>query len=119
MARNKEFSPDLVLQRAEEIFQEKGYETTSLADLVDYLGIGRSSLYGTFGSKHSLYVKTLKRYRDAKESHFLDALGGPGPVLLAIESTIDCCVAEALAEPRGRGCLIVSAAVELSPTTRG
>lgn len=46
-----------------ELFWEQGYEATSAQDLVDHLGIGRSSLYGTFGSKHELYLKALNHYR--------------------------------------------------------
>ncbi len=44
------------------LFWEKGYEKTSIQDLVSHLGIHKGSLYDTYGDKHSLYVKALKRY---------------------------------------------------------
>ncbi|MBI0380439.1 helix-turn-helix transcriptional regulator, partial [Streptomyces albiflaviniger] len=49
MARTKEFDPEAALQSALELFWQRGYEATSMADLVDYLGIGRASIYATFG----------------------------------------------------------------------
>ena len=52
MARTKEFDPDAALQRALELFWERGYEATSMADLVARLGVARASIYATFGGKH-------------------------------------------------------------------
>ena len=82
MARHKEFDPDVALDRALELFWERGYEATSMADLVDHLGIGRASLYATFGSKHELYLKALDRYllkEDPSPLEFLSARVPPCP----------------------------------------
>jgi AcrR family transcriptional regulator len=62
MPRPREFDPDLVLDRAVELFWAKGYEGTSISDLEEHLGMGRQSLYGAFGDKHELYVKAMDRY---------------------------------------------------------
>src|SRR5262249_38606558 len=62
MARPKEFDRDAVLDRAVELFWAKGYEATSLGDLVESLGVGKQSLYDTFGDKHALYLAALDRY---------------------------------------------------------
>lgn len=115
MARTKEFDPDLVLQRAMDLFWERGYEATSMADLVDHLGIGRASLYGTFGSKHDLYLAAMRRYLRGSEANFVTALAQPGPALPAVRAFVESWVSEALADPHRRGCLVVNAAVELSP----
>ncbi len=79
VARPKEFDPDIALDRALELFWEKGYEATSMADLVQHLGIGRASLYATFGSKHDLYLKALDRYLLKADPNPLEFLSGPGP----------------------------------------
>jgi TetR/AcrR family transcriptional repressor of nem operon len=60
--RTKEFDPEVALERAVELFWERGYEKTSLHDLVDRMGIGRRSLYDTFGDKHTLFLTALRRY---------------------------------------------------------
>ncbi|MTE18085.1 TetR family transcriptional regulator [Streptomyces sp. TRM43335] len=115
MARTKEFDPDVVLQRAMDLFWERGYEATSMADLVEHLGIGRASLYGTFGSKHDLYLAAMRRYLRGSEAGFVTALAQPGPALPAVRAFVESWVTEALTDPNRRGCLVVNAAVELSP----
>ena len=59
MARQKEFDLEEVLDKAVALFRQRGYAATGVEDLVSYLGIGRGSLYATFGSKHGLYLAAL------------------------------------------------------------
>ena len=66
MARTKEFNEDQALDKAIEIFWHKGYNGTSAQDLVNHLGLSRSSLYDTFGDKQKLFVKSLKTISKAK-----------------------------------------------------
>ncbi|MGW2376338.1 MULTISPECIES: TetR/AcrR family transcriptional regulator [Kitasatospora] len=115
MARTKEFDPDVVLQRAMDLFWERGYEATSMANLVEHLGIGRASLYDTFGSKHDLYLAAMRRYLRGSEAGFVTALAQPGPALPAVRAFVESWVRDALTDPNRRGCLVVNAAVELSP----
>jgi len=63
MPRSPTFDRDEKLEEAMELFWEKGYEATSVQDLVDHMGLNRSSLYNTFGGKHDLYLEALDRYR--------------------------------------------------------
>ena len=63
MARTKDFDEDEVLTKAMNLFWLNGYNGTSMQDLVDGLGISRSSLYDTFGDKRSLFLKTLENYK--------------------------------------------------------
>jgi TetR/AcrR family transcriptional repressor of nem operon len=116
VARTKEFDPDAVLQRALELFWERGYEATSMADLVEHLGIGRASLYATFGSKHDLYLKALSRYTQTRDPDPVELLSQPGPVLPAVRRLVELYVEESTGERRRRGCMIVNAAAELVPS---
>ncbi|MFJ6703082.1 MULTISPECIES: TetR/AcrR family transcriptional regulator [unclassified Streptomyces] len=116
MARTKEFDPDAALRSALELFWRRGYEATSMADLVEHLGIGRASLYATFGSKHDLYLKALERYQEDRLPPLLRDLSRPGPALPAVCALIRQYAAEAAADDlRLRGCLVTNTAAELAP----
>ena len=116
MARTKEFDPDTALQAALELFWRRGYEAASMSDLVDHLGIGRASLYATFGSKHELYLKALERYDRAGLPPIVRELSQPGPVLPAVRALVRRYADEATAENlRLNGCFITNTAAELAP----
>lgn len=66
LGRTKEFEINEVLDKAVQLFWKQGYEKTSMQDLVDFMGIHRRSIYGTFGDKHALYMKALKRYESTQ-----------------------------------------------------
>lgn len=115
MARTKEFDPEAALQAALELFWRRGYEATSMADLVEHLGIGRASLYATFGNKHELYLKALERYQEQLPD-LLGELSRPGPVLPAVRALVRRYADEATAEHlRLNGCFITNTAAELAP----
>ncbi|MFJ3527444.1 MULTISPECIES: TetR/AcrR family transcriptional regulator [unclassified Streptomyces] len=116
MARTKEFDPDAALQSALELFWRRGYEATSIADLVEHLGIGRASIYATFGNKHELYLKALDRYAEERDPLLLSELSEPGPALPAVRAVVRRFAAEAASAPaRSSGCLITNTAAELAP----
>ncbi|WP_031070245.1 TetR/AcrR family transcriptional regulator [Streptomyces sp. NRRL S-118] len=119
MARTKEFDPDAALQSALELFWERGYEATSMADLVDRLGIGRASIYATFGSKHELYLRAMDRYAETREPSLVVQLSQPGPALPAVRAVIRGFAAEASSdEERLVGCFFTNTAAELAPHDR-
>lgn len=118
MARPKEFDPDEVLDRALELFWERGYEATSMADLVEHLGIGRASLYATFGSKHELYLKALDRYLLKADPSPLEFLSRPGPALPLVRALVERYAQDAACDGKRRGCMIVNAAIERLPDDR-
>ena len=62
MARPKEFEREEALQKALYIFWEKGYEATTLLELLERMSISRSSLYNTFGDKQALFREALNLY---------------------------------------------------------
>lgn len=115
VARTREFDPDAVLQSALELFWRRGYEATSVADLVEHLGIGRASIYATFGSKHELYLKALDRYAETRDPLLLAQLSQPGPALPGVRAVVRRFAAEA-ASPADRlsGCFLTNTAAELA-----
>ncbi|WP_369258991.1 TetR/AcrR family transcriptional regulator [Streptomyces sp. R35] len=116
MARTKEFDPDAALQSALELFWRRGYEATSMADLVEHLGVGRASIYATFGNKHELYLKALDRYRETRDPQLLRELSQPGPALPAVRTVVRRFATEAATEERRlTGCFVTNTAAELAP----
>ncbi|MBF6043678.1 TetR family transcriptional regulator [Streptomyces sp. NRRL B-1677] len=115
MARTKEFDPDAALQSALDLFWRRGYEATSMADLVGHLGIARASLYATFGSKHELYLKALERYGEQHGPRIAEELSRPGPALPAVRGLVARFAEEAAGDDLRRGCFVTNTAVELAP----
>ena len=64
MARCVEFNEVEKIEKAMNVFWEKGYNATSMQDLVDAMQINRSSLYNTIGDKHQLFMKCISNYFD-------------------------------------------------------
>lgn len=64
MARCVEFNEVEKIEKAMNVFWEKGYTATSMQDLVDAMQINRSSLYNTIGDKHQLFMKCISNYFD-------------------------------------------------------
>lgn len=113
MARTKEFDPDTALQKALELFWERGYEATSMADLVEHLGIARASIYATFGGKRELYLKALERYLESRDPDVVALLSQPGPVVPAVRALVESYAEQSICDERRLGCMIVNAAVEV------
>jgi TetR/AcrR family transcriptional repressor of nem operon len=115
MPRPKAFDPDAALQKAMQIFWERGYEATSVDDLVQGMGINRFSLYSTFGDKHQLFVAALERYRDTIVADLVGELEQSAAGLAAIRQFFTRLV-DFFASSRGWcGCLMTNTAVELAP----
>jgi TetR/AcrR family transcriptional repressor of nem operon len=115
MARPREFNREEVLERAIAAFWCRGYEATSVQDLLHEMGINRGSLYDTFGDKHTLFLAAIDRYYDRALAGTIASLEAPGPARDAIERTVremaECAGGDALR----RGCLMTNSAVELAP----
>lgn len=113
MARPKEFDREQALRRAIPVFWEKGFAGTSTDDLVRAMGIGRQSLYDTFGDKRRLFLEALRTYSTDSLAGFMKKLRAGPTALAAIESLlVD--LAEVRDETRELGCMGVNAVCELA-----
>ncbi len=117
MARPKAYDPEEILERATALFWRKGYEATSVADLVKALGVNRGSLYSTFKDKRALFLAALDRYDEREIGATVRHLRNTqGPGRERIQSLFDEVIRGV--EERGdrRGCLVCNTAVELAAT---
>jgi len=62
--RPRAYEPDVALGKALDLFRRQGFAATSLDDLSEATGMNRPSLYGAFGDKRELYIKSYQRYRE-------------------------------------------------------
>jgi TetR/AcrR family transcriptional repressor of nem operon len=111
MARHREFVPEDALRAAMHCFWRKGYDATSIADLVEATGVARQSLYNTFGDKHELYLQALARY-DRDVDALLAPLLADGAGLDAIRGYVEHAL-ETQRRARCTGCLIARSALEV------
>lgn len=110
--RPREFDPDVALEQAMEAFWERGYESTSVADLLEATGLQKGSLYKAFGDKRSLYLSALRRYLDTGIAKAADALGSGASAREGLSTWLEC-VSSGCSRDGGRGCFGVNAMVEL------
>ena len=113
MAGVKQFNQEEVLDRAMEVFWQKGYEGTSIQDLTKATGLGRGSLYGTFGDKEQLFLAVLDRYAEQFQAAIVEQLNHPEPYQ-AIEGMFEVMI-ERMSNPKyPRGCLNTNTSVGIS-----
>jgi TetR/AcrR family transcriptional repressor of nem operon len=115
MPLDKQFNTDEALAKAMNAFWARGYEATSVQDLVDCMGINRGSLYATFGDKRSLFIRALRRYDSVHRGDWIAALTEAKSPREAIMGAFEGAVSAVLDSGSRDGCLLVNTALELSP----
>ena len=112
MARPKAYDETAMLDRAMEVFWARGFDGTSIQNLVGKTGVNRGSLYGAYPDKRALFVASIRRYLDLVVEDNVRRL-------LAVEPAGDAVrqfflqLVEAPPERLRRGCLLTNSAVEL------
>lgn len=111
MARPLEFDRDKALTQAMGLFWRRGYQGAALPDLLDAMGIGRSSLYAAFRDKRSLFVECLDLYADRSLAALAQARAALPP-LQALRTFFD----RSFFQP---GCLLVNTTLEMADLDDG
>lgn len=118
MARPREFDETRVKEALMEVFWEKGYEATSMQDLVDATGLLKGSLYGAFGDKQTLYLIALEHYDHTRIQAGIDMLSGAGGSVEKIRRLFDSVIESAKTGLFAGGCLLCNASVEMAPVDK-
>lgn len=113
MTRQKTFRCDDVVDRAIDVFMAKGYEGSTVSDLVGATGLHPGSLYNAFGSKQGLYRAALKRFDDISPFNQLLSMADTAPPRESIKRILECVADPNIAGNGVAGCLITYAAAEV------
>jgi TetR/AcrR family transcriptional repressor of nem operon len=113
------FDEDKVLQSATKLFWLKGYNGTSMDELTKVTGLSRSSIYNSFGDKHSLFIKCLDYYRKGQWENLQQAISKLKSPLKKIEMLFRHAVDELLNDKENKGCLIINTTAELANLETG
>jgi TetR/AcrR family transcriptional repressor of nem operon len=114
MARPREFDEDGVLDAAVECFWHRGYEATSVRDLIEMTGLTGASLYNAFGDKRTLFRTALDHYVERSIGERIrrcEAL----PPREAIAAFFDDILKRSLNDRQRKGCMLVNSALEVAP----
>jgi TetR/AcrR family transcriptional repressor of nem operon len=119
MARPRTFVEDQVIEAARDQFWAYGYAGTSLDDLVAVTGLGRGSLYGAFGDKHTIFMRALDEYSTASLATVRAELrDSGGSACDRLVGHIRSMARTNAADSRRRGCLTAKSAAELAATDK-
>ncbi|MGY4434026.1 AcrR family transcriptional regulator [Bradyrhizobium sp. F1.13.1] len=112
--RPRGYEPDVALGKALDLFRTQGFAATSLDDLSEATGMNRPSLYGAFGDKRELYIKSYQRYREEARASMVEIFRQEMPVRRRLERIFASALNIYLSGETGpRGCFtVVTAASE-------
>jgi len=112
LSRPKSYDETALLDRAMETFWSRGYDRTSIQDLVGQTGVNRASLYGAYSDKRTLFVAGIRRYLDLVVEDNVGRLLKIEPAGEAVRQFFLRLV-EAPIDRMRRGCLLTNSAIEL------
>lgn len=114
MPWEKSFDEDEAVGKAMRVFWAKGFESASIADLIESTGITRGSLYNAFGGKEQLFIKALQKYDRDNRRAILAEFEAMDDPKRAIAALFDGIVTETIADADKKGCFIINTASELA-----
>ena len=110
--RPRKSDPGEVLDKAMELFWERGFEGTSMNDLSCVTGMAKPGLYANFGDKEALYAKALARYFERTAPEFDEIFQSPGPLKDFLRLYLGTIAASLLQKDCPGGCFMVNAMVD-------
>jgi len=108
--RPRAYQPDVALGKALDLFRKDGFAATSLDDLSTATGMNRPSLYGAFGDKRALYIKSYQRYRDDARAAMIDIFRDEMPIRRRLHKIYAVALDIYLSGESPRGCFTVMTA---------
>ncbi|MEH6582084.1 MAG: TetR/AcrR family transcriptional regulator [Halioglobus sp.] len=113
MARSPEFDRKKAVEAAMKLFWTRGYTASSLPDLLEAMGIARSSFYASFGTKRSLFIECLELFGDRTLTILEDDAKRLTPAALP-RAFFQATVLDVSQRKAKQGCLMVNTVLELA-----
>ena len=113
MARSPEFVRTKALEAAMKLFWSRGYTATSLPDLLEAMGIARSSFYASFGTKRKLFRECLELFGD-RTLAIVDEEAKRVPPAALPRAFFEATVLDVSQRQVKQGCMMVNTVLELA-----
>jgi len=112
MARTKQFDERQALVSAMLVFWEKGYDSTSIQDLEQAMGLNRTSIYNAFGNKRAIFDRVMSCYKESVMSALFAKLDGAPDIKEGIRRMLNGALDIHFDEDNPGGCLVVLSLLE-------
>lgn len=113
MARKPSFNREQAVDAALKLFWRRGYAATSMPELLQTMGVARSSFYATFTDKRSLFIECLELFGERTRTILVEAAAS-GDNLGAIKQFFSTTVTDASQARVSSGCMMVNTVLELA-----
>ena len=113
MARPIEFDREEVLQKAIEVFWQKGYSATSIKNLVEATGLQPGSIYSAFGDKRGLFLAAIDGYFEGMKRMIFSILHTDQSAIVRIEIFFNRLVSDSIIDEQRKGCFLVNTLLEI------
>jgi TetR/AcrR family transcriptional repressor for divergent bdcA len=105
--RPRRFDPEAAIATAQQLFHARGYDTVSVADVTEALGINPPSFYAAFGSKAGLYARVLDHWANTGAIPLAEILRPDRPVAECLSAMLEAAARSYAAGPDAAGCLVL------------
>lgn len=111
--RPREFDAEKALHQIREVFWKKGFDATTMIDLIAATDVASASLYSTFGSKIDMFRNAIFEYNANEGGFAARALEEEPDVRKAIARMLTDAVMLFTSWEQPRGCMIVSSGLRM------
>ena len=113
MARPIAFDRPQAVNRALSLFWRQGYQATTLAELLQAMGIGRSSFYAAFTDKRTFFIECLDLWA-ARTLDLLQRARTERPPMDALQDFFERSFVGARGAKAHWGCMLVNTVLEMA-----
>lgn len=112
--RPREFDLNAALDKALQVFSERGYYAASISELTEAMGLTAGSVYKAFGDKRGIFLAAFGRYRHVRQQLIDESLAGAPNGYEKLRALVRFFAEASCGEVGRRGCLVVGSATELA-----